>query len=83
DIILSVITDGRHAGIDMRFVSASSDKDPSNKLNLLIDNVHRIWRETAHNRYTWADGIPYALPGAAQMIFSDLGTLAVEETRGF
>ena len=26
---------------------------------------------------------PYALPGAAQMIFSDLGTLAAEETRGF
>ena len=83
DIILSVITDGRHAGIDMRFVSASSDNDPSNKLNLLIDNVHRIWRETTYNRYTRADGIPYALPGAAQMIFSDLGTLAVEEARGF
>jgi hypothetical protein len=27
--------------------------------------------------------VPYVLPGAAQMIFSDLGTLAAEETRGF
>ena len=24
-----------------------SDDEPANKLNKLIDNVHRIWRETA------------------------------------
>ena len=57
--------------------------EPDNKLNALIDNVHRIWEQTANTRYTRLDGIPYALPGAAQMIFSDLGTLAAEETRGF
>src|SRR5208337_2594577 len=34
-------------------------------------------------RYTRPDGIPYALRGAAQMIFSDLGTLNAEATRGF
>ena len=83
DILLSVITDGRHAAIDMRFVLPYYDNEPENKLNALIDNVHRIWRETAHQRYSRADGVPYALPGAAQMIFSDLGTLAAEETRGF
>ena len=60
-----------------------SDNEPDNKLNALIDNVHRIWEQTANKRYTRSDGIPYALPGAAQMIFSDLGTLAAEETRGF
>ena len=54
-----------------------------NKLNALIDNVYSIWRETADRRYTRADGVPYLLPGAAQMIFSDLGTLNVEATRGF
>jgi hypothetical protein len=52
-------------------------------LNTLIDKVFAIWEQTANNRYTRADGVPYALPGAAQMIFSDLGTLAAEETRGF
>ena len=83
DILLSVITDGRHAAIDLRFVQSRSDNEPDNKLNALIDNVHRIWEQTANNRYTRADGVPYALPGAAQMIFSDLGTLAAEETRGF
>jgi hypothetical protein len=83
DILLSVITDGRHAAIDLRFVQSRSDNEPDNKLNALIDNVHRIWEQTANNRYTRADGIPYTLAGAAQMIFSDLGTLAAEETRGF
>ena len=83
DILLSVITDGRHAAIDLRFVRPGDDNDPSNKLNALIDTVYRIWEQTANNRYTRLDGVPYALPGAAQMIFSDLGTLAAEETRGF
>jgi N12 class adenine-specific DNA methylase len=83
DILLSVITDGRHAAIDMRFVLPGHDDEPGNKLNALIENVHRIWRDTSHLRFTRTDGIPYALPGASQMIFSDLGTLGVEATRGF
>jgi N12 class adenine-specific DNA methylase/adenine-specific DNA methylase len=83
DILLSVITDGRHAAIDLRFVLPGYDNEPGNKLNALIDKVFAVWRDTADRRYTRPDGIPYALPGSAQMIFSDLGTLNVEETRGF
>ena len=83
DILLSVITDGRHAAIDLRFVRGAQENEPENKLNALIDNVHAIWVRTARQRYTRLDGVPYALPGATQMIFSDLGTLAAEETRGF
>ncbi|TIR43965.1 MAG: hypothetical protein E5X53_39335, partial [Mesorhizobium sp.] len=30
-----------------------------------------------------ADGKPFELAGAAQMIFSDLGTISVEKSRGF
>ena len=47
DILLSVITDGRHAAIDMRLVWSDSGDEPTNKLNKLIDTVHRIWTETA------------------------------------
>jgi len=83
DILLSVITDGRHAAIDMRFVVPDNDNEPDNKLNDLIRNVHSIWLRTADRRYTRPDGVPYALPGAAQMIFSDLGTLSAEATRHF
>ena len=83
DILLSVIGDGRHAAIDLRFVVRKFADEPENKLNALINNVHRIWKESAQRRYTRTDGIPYALPGATQMIFSDLGTINAETTRGF
>ncbi|MCZ7497444.1 DEAD/DEAH box helicase family protein (plasmid) [Aminobacter sp. SR38] len=83
DILLSVITDGRHAAIDLRLVTPDMDDEPENKLNLLIRNAHRIWQETSENSYVRPDGKPYELPGAAQMIFSDLGTINVEKTRGF
>src|SRR5690606_19459424 len=83
DILLSVITDGRHAAIDLRLVDPDTDNEPDNKLNALIGNAVRIWRETAANAYLQPDGKAYELPGAAQMIFSDLGTISVEKTRGF
>lgn len=83
DILLSVITDGRHAAIDLRLVLPACDDEPANKLNLLIQNAFRIWQETSENNYVRPDGKPYELPGAAQMIFSDLGTINVERTRGF
>ena len=83
DILLSVITDGRHAAIDLRLVIPAKDNEPENKLNLLVCNAYRIWRETSQNSYLRSDGKAYDLPGAAQMIFSDLGTISVEKTRGF
>ena len=83
DILLSVITDGRHAAIDMRLIWPGNDNEPDNKLNKLITNVHRIWTETRDARFNRADGTPYPIPGAGQMIFSDLGTISVESKRGF
>jgi hypothetical protein len=67
----------------MRLVWHGSDDEPANKLNKLIDNVHSIWRETAGQNYVRPDGTSYPNPGAGQMIFSDLGTINVEATRGF
>ena len=83
DILLSVITDGRHAAIDLRLVDPDSDNEPDNKLNLLIGTAFRIWQDTTPNTYVRPDAKPYELPGAAQMIFSDLGTISVEKSRGF
>lgn len=83
DILLSVITDGRHAAIDMRLVIPWSGNEPENKLNDLIRNVLRINRESSDVTYLQPDGTPYATPGGTQMIFSDLGTLAAEKNRGF
>ncbi|MGV2113750.1 DEAD/DEAH box helicase family protein [Agrobacterium salinitolerans] len=83
DILLSVITDGRHAAIDLRLVMPSAENEEDNKLNLLIRNAHRIWQETGEAIYGRPDGKEFELPGAAQMIFSDLGTINVEKSRGF
>ena len=83
DILLSVITDGRHAAIDMRFVLPDAANDDDNKLNAMIRNIHRIWVDTADRSYRRADGVPYAFHGGAQMVFSDLGTEAADGKRGF
>ncbi|HEV2575556.1 MAG TPA: DEAD/DEAH box helicase family protein [Beijerinckiaceae bacterium] len=83
DILLSVITDGRHAAIDLRLVDPDNDNEADNKLNQLVCNAFRIWSETAESAYVRSDGKPFELPGAAQMIFSDLGTISVEKSRGF
>lgn len=78
DIILNVINDGRHAAIDMRLVDPNLPNDPGSKLNLLIDNVFRIWKETKRQAFHRPeDGGFSAKPvdygPAAQMIFSNLG----------
>lgn len=83
DILLSVITDGRHAAIDLRLVDLDGGNEPDNKLNQLVGNAFHIWRGTAERTYVRPEGKPFELPGAAQMIFSDLGTINVEKTRGF
>ncbi|MBN2162452.1 MAG: hypothetical protein JW713_05875 [Pontiellaceae bacterium] len=70
DIVLSVITDGRHAAIDQRFVSPNLPADPESKLEVMIKNVYDIWNATKKDKLT-------------QMIFSDLGVPSSLERRGF
>lgn len=83
DILLSVITDGRHAAIDLRLVAEGLANDPRSKLNLLIDQVEAIYHRTRDAVYEDAPGVPYEITGGGQLIFSDLGTLNVEASRGF
>lgn len=83
DILLSVITDGRHAAIDLRLVDSTQDNEEGNKLNALINNAFRVWQETGHHTFRRKDGQPFEKPGAGQLIFSDLGTISVEASRGF
>lgn len=85
DIILSVINDGRHAAIDMRLVDPNLPNDPGSKLNLLVDNVARIWSETKRQAFHKPEqgGFsekPVDKGPAAQMIFANLG---LSGSRGF
>jgi N12 class adenine-specific DNA methylase len=84
DIILSVINDGRHAAIDMRLIGAEHS-DAASKLDLMINNVHRIWKETKRQplHRPSPDGYeakPFDRGPATQMIFANLGLSA---SRGF
>ncbi|MBY2918444.1 DEAD/DEAH box helicase family protein [Rhizobium leguminosarum] len=83
DILLSVITDGRHAAIDLRLVDQAVGNETANKLNALVTNTHQIWQETGQAEYRRKDGKAFDRPGAGQLIFSDLGTINVEASRGF
>ena len=83
DILLSVITDGRHAAVDLRLVASRLPDEPGSKLNALINNAFKIYQETADNLYYASAGVPYEQPGGGQLIFSDIGTNGVELKRGF
>ena len=49
----------------------------------MIAKVFEIWRGTSDRRFFRPDGAPDPIPGATQMVFSDLGTPSVAEARGF
>lgn len=60
DNALAITTDGRKLALDARLIDAGAADEPGSKVNVLVDNVHRIWQRTAATRGT-------------QMVFCDLG----------
>ena len=61
DNMLSVTNDGRKIGLDQRLFNKNLPDDPNSKVNLCVNNVFDIYKETADNRST-------------QMIFCDMST---------
>lgn len=78
DILLSVITDGRHAALDTRFITRALEVDADSKLNRVVQGVFETWEKTRENEYA---GSP--IKGASQMVFSDLGLPGMLQKRGF
>lgn len=70
DIILTVITDGRHAALDDRYIDPYAPERPDSKMGLLLERVQAIWQESKQEKST-------------QMIFCDAGLPGMEEKRGF
>lgn len=58
--MLSITNAGRKNGLDQRLLNPDLPDEPGTKVNLCVDNVFRIWDETAEQRST-------------QLIFCDLG----------
>ena len=79
DIILSVINDGRKAGIDPRLVlAAARAQEEQSKLELLTDNVFDIWEKSKNQPFHSFTEAGYSKepvrhgPGT-QLVFSNLG----------
>lgn len=65
DNMLKVTTEGRKAALDLRLVLPEVREAPDSKVNLAVEKVYHIWRDTAHRRST-------------QMVFCDLSTPQAE-----
>jgi N12 class adenine-specific DNA methylase len=61
DNMLVITSDGRKIGLDQRLMDSSYPDDPSSKVNICMENIHRIWEETKNKKST-------------QLVFADFST---------
>ncbi len=75
DNMLKISTDGRKAALDMRLVTGERPDSEATKLDVVADNVTRIWSEHRDTRYLAPGTDQHSpTPGALQIVFCDLGT---------
>jgi N12 class adenine-specific DNA methylase/SAM-dependent methyltransferase len=67
DNMLKITSEGRKAALDLRLMKPATPDEPQGKVNLAVDNIHRIWQATAAEH-------------SAQLVFCDLST---PKDRGF
>jgi len=61
DNMLRITSDGRKLGLDQRIINPNLPDEPTSKVNMCVDNIHRIWEEGQENKLT-------------QLVFCDLST---------
>lgn len=61
DNMLRITSDGRKLGLDQRIINPNLPDEPTSKVNMCVDNIHRIWEEGHENKLT-------------QLVFCDLST---------
>ncbi len=62
DNMLKLTTDGRKIGLDQRLINPDLPDEPGSKVNTCIDNVFRIWTDTADIRGTQLVFCDYSTP---------------------
>ncbi len=67
DNMLKITTEGRKAALDLRLMKPGLPDDPQSKVNLAVENIHRMWEATKDDRLS-------------QLVFCDLST---PQDRGF
>ena len=48
--MLKITTEGRKAALDLRLMKPGLPDDPQSKVNLAVENIHRIWETTKDDR---------------------------------
>jgi hypothetical protein len=61
DNMLLITSDGRKIGLDQRLINDTLPDDPASKVNTCMENIYRIWEDTADQRLT-------------QLLFCDFST---------
>lgn len=61
DNMLKITSDGRKLGLDQRLINSNLPNEPTSKVNLCVDNVFNIWKETQADKST-------------QLLFCDIST---------
>lgn len=75
DNMLKVTSDGRAIALDARLRDMEGpEPEETTKVDVVADNVFRIWEETRDTQYLDEWGDPSGTPGGLQIVFSDLGT---------
>ena len=59
--MLRITSDGRKLGLDQRAINPNLPDDLMSKVNMCVDNIHRIWDEGQADKLT-------------QLVFRDLST---------
>lgn len=72
DNLLSISSDGRAAGLDLRLLGLSTDAPQ--KTDVAAERIAAIFEASKHNQYPAPAGGVHPTPGALQLVFSDLGT---------
>ena len=62
DNMLKITTDGRKIGLDQRLINPNLPDEPGTKVNVCVDNVFRIWNESAEIRGTQLIFCDYSTP---------------------
>ena len=68
DNMLRITSDGRKLGLDQRIINPDLPDEPTSKVNMCVDNIHRIWEDGHDNKLT-------------QLVFCDLSTPKSTATR--
>ena len=67
DNMLKITSDGRKLGLDQRIINPDLPDDPNSKVNLCVNNIHRIWQDGQADKLT-------------QLVFCDLSTPKIGAT---